>query len=235
MRGWVCDRRDRFVAGFVRIRGKHPPYLAAKCRRATFNGMKDKIRQWFEQPGVWDGDFFIARRTDSYDVIPPAWDMDAVIYCTKKHCIGQLVRSLEGRTNFGAVSRYGLTSEGDMEWLRSFVGSRRLLFWGDADPADLLHYAWLREELSIEYAGMSDRLLAECRTALADHMIINFRDDSERAALPLVRECLGDLAELLGPLCAGLLETGRKIEMEALLSCKQCTPQEMESALLFRS
>lgn len=196
--------------------------------------MKDRIHQWYQQPGVEDGDFFIARRIDSFDVIPPMVDSDTVLYCTKKHCISRFIHLLDAPPSFRAISRYGLPSEEDVDWLRDQVGQRRFLFWGDADPADLLHFAWLREHLQIEHVGMSDQLLSKCKVAVEDNYTIELRQ-SELAALPLVTECLGDLAELLGPLCAGLLNAGRKIEMEALLSFKQCTPQEMESALLLRS
>jgi hypothetical protein len=200
--------------------------------------MKDKIRQWFEQHDIPDdineGDYYISSRTYPFDVIPPRVNSETILYCTKKSCLFHFVKSLDYPPAFGAVAHNGLPPEDDVEWLRTLVGSRRLRLWGDADPADLLVYAWLREQLPIEYAGMSDRLLTKCGVELADHLTISLHD-SELAALPLITECLGDLSELLGAWCSGLLSSGRKIEMEALLSCKQCTPQEMESALLLRS
>jgi hypothetical protein len=198
--------------------------------------MKDKIRQWFEQHDISrddinDGDFYIPDRSYPFDVIPPRADSEAVLYCTKKSCLHRFVTSLENPPTFGAVAYAGLPPEDDMEWLHKLVGSRRLLFWGDADPADLLAYAWLRELLPIEHVGISDRLLSECKVVVNENYTIEL-SSLERAALPLIAECLGDLTKLLGPECGGLLSAGRKIEMEVLLGFHQCTPQEMEAALL---
>jgi hypothetical protein len=102
---------------------------------------------------------------------------------------------------------------------------------GDADSADLLIFAWLRERLPIDYRGLGDELLIQCGVELCDNLTIPLTE-SEVAALPLVMNCVGDLQSQLGPWCSALLSSGRKIEIEALMSFATCTPPELESALL---
>ena len=132
---------------------------------------------------------------------------------------------------FAAVLRHGLPSEADASWLAATAGWRRLLFLGDADPADLLIYAWLRERaclqknLAIEYCGLSDTLLQKCGVPFENRLTIEMKP-SELAAMPLIAEHLGDLTALLGPWCAGLLAAGHKIELEAPFSFATCGPAQ---------
>jgi hypothetical protein len=156
---------------------------------------------------------------------------DTIVYCTKPHPINKLLHDSGEEPPFGAVLRYGLPAEGNVEWLSATAGSRRLLFLGDADPADLLIYAWLSERLAIECRGLSDALLKKCGVPFENRLTIEMKP-SERAAMPLVAQYLGDLPATLGPWCAGLLTAGRKIELEALFSFATCTPLEIAAAIL---
>jgi hypothetical protein len=192
--------------------------------------MQHPIRDWFEQNDD-DGDFCIAPRSLPFDVVPPGRATDAVLYSTKPHPILKLLHELDDEPPFAAVLRYGLpSSETDIVWLASTVGSRRLVFLGDADPADLLIYAWLRERLAIEYIGLSDTLLEKCGVPLKSDLTIEMKR-SELSAMPLVSQHLGDLTSILGPWCAGLFVAGRKIELEALFSFATCSPTQIAAAL----
>lgn len=193
--------------------------------------MKTQIRDWFVRHENGDGDFYIATSCHPFTVIPPKPNTDTIVYCTKPHCLIKLVHELGGKHSFGTILRSGLPSDDDAKWLCSEVGSRRLLFLGDADPADLLVFSWLREHLPIEYVGLADQLLVQSGVELRDNLTIQLTK-SEVAALPLVSQYLGNLSTQLGPWCTGLLTSGRKIEVEALISFATCTPSELESALL---
>jgi hypothetical protein len=193
--------------------------------------MERRIRDWFEAHEDGAGDFFACPSGYPFTVVPPKPATETIVYCTKTHCLHKLVHDLSGKQSFAAIMRGGLPSHDDMCWLQSQVGSQRLTFLGDADPADLLTYSWLREHLPIKYGGLSDYVLLQCGVELSDRLTIKLAE-SEVAALSLLGECLGDITTLLGPWCSGLLASGRKIEMEALFSFATCTPYELEAALL---
>lgn len=193
--------------------------------------METQIRDWFAKHENSDGDFYIPTSCHPFTFIPQKSNSDTVVYCTKQHCLLKLVHELGGNHSFGAILRSGLPSDDDAIWLYSEVESRRLLFLGDADPADLLIFAWLHERLPIEYRGLSDELLIQCGVELRDNLTIQL-SESEIAALPLVSHYLGDLTSQLGPWCSALLSSGRKIEVEALISFATCAPSEFQAALL---
>ncbi|MEM8944585.1 MAG: hypothetical protein AAGD11_05315 [Planctomycetota bacterium] len=145
--------------------------------------------------------------------------------------MSKLIHDLDGKQSFGAIMRSGLPLDEDMSWIGAQVSSRRLLFFGDADPVDLLIFAWLREHLSVTYAGLSDDLLRKCEVDLRDNFTIQLTEP-EVSALQLVEACLGDVHSYIGGWCTDLLLSGRKVELEALFSFATCTPLEFEAALL---
>jgi hypothetical protein len=194
-------------------------------------GIKRQIQEWFETHEDGDGDFFISPSGYPFSVIPPKADTESIVYCTKQHCLLELVRELGDDHTVAAVMRGGLPSVEEADWLSSMVGSRRLLFLGDADPADLLIFAWLREHLPVQHVGLSDRLLRQCGVESRDNLTIAL-SEPEVSALPLVTQCLGALMGYLGPRCSRLLFSGRKTELEALFSFAACGPSELEAALL---
>jgi hypothetical protein len=193
--------------------------------------MQHPIRDWFEMNDGDESDCVIAPSGQPLSVVPPSHSADAILYCTKQHPILNLFDDLGGEPPFGTVLRYGLPSDADAEWLAVAANSRRLLFLGDADAADLLIYAWLREHLAIEYCGLRDTLLEKCGVPFEVHLTIPM-NASELAALPLVEQCSGDLQSALGPWCGGLLSSGRKIEIEALFSFATCDPAQIAAAIL---
>lgn len=195
--------------------------------------MKNQIREWFAAHEDDGGDFFACTSGYPLSVVPPKPTTETTVYCTKTHCLHKLVHDLGGKQSFAAIMRGGLPSDDDLDWLRSQVASQRLLFLGDADPADLLTFAWLRECLPIKYCGLSDSLLLQCGVELRDNLTIQLAE-SDVAALPLLTECFGNLQDDLGSWCSGLLSSGRKIEVEALFSFASVTPTEIEAALLRR-
>ncbi|MCA9264430.1 MAG: hypothetical protein KDA60_11300 [Planctomycetales bacterium] len=193
--------------------------------------MKNRIRNLFTEHGDGDGDFIVAMSDSPLSVICPKKTAEAVVYSTKPHCTRGLSHELGDRMPFTAVLCCGLPSDEDLSQLRTIVESRRLIFLGDADPADLLTFALLRETMPTEYAGMSDQLLRKCGVPLQDELSSPLAA-SELAALPFVRECVGDLPRRLGPWCSGLLDSGRKVELEALFSFATVSPSAVAAALV---
>lgn len=193
--------------------------------------MRESIREWFVTHELDGGDFFACSSGYPWSVVPPKPDSETVVYCTKTHCLSKLIHDLGGKQSFAAILRSGLPSDEELDWIRTQVSSRRLLFLGDADPADLLTFAWLRECVPVTYSGLSDVLLMNCGVELQDNLTIQLAE-SEVSALPLIKACLGDLHSHLGRWCADLLLSGRKVELEALFSFAKCTPPEIEFALL---
>ncbi|MEN6497891.1 MAG: hypothetical protein ABFD16_26635 [Thermoguttaceae bacterium] len=89
-------------------------------------------------------------------------------------------------------------------------------FLGDADPADLLVFAWLRSQMPLSYAGVSDSLVEKLGVQVEDSLTIPLTN-AERAAVSLLMEACLDCRAAVGQQCATLLDQGRKIEIEAVL------------------
>lgn len=191
--------------------------------------MACEIRDYFERTD--GGDFFVAGRNQPFSVLPPRSDTDTVLFFSKTTPYARLCQTLGDELRYAAVARGCLPFEEEVDWMRQFVGERRFLFLGDADPVDLLMFAWLQQRLPIEHAGLTDELLRATGTPFEDHLTIKL-NQQEINALPLVERFLSDLTGLIGPWCAGLLSTGRKVEVEAMLSCSTCSPAGMQNALL---
>lgn len=105
-----------------------------------------------------------------------------------------------------------------------------MLFLGDAGQPDLLIFAWLRSRLEITFGGLNDALREECGVEV-NNRIFNHHSAAESAATPLARECLPDLEDVVGPGCAALLDAGRKIEFEVLISFAPIDPHAVIAAL----
>jgi hypothetical protein len=88
------------------------------------------------------------------------------------------------------------------------------------DPPDLLIFAWLRASLSsqaVVHLGVNDALLAQLNANVPDHYTIPL-SPAESGAIELVERTLPDLHELVGPRCTGILQSQRKLEIEAVIS-----------------
>lgn len=194
--------------------------------------MKQRIQEWFE---AHDGEseFFVSPSDYPFSIVAPSSNADTFVYCTKSHCLNRFNHQLADDSGLPGIIRSGLPSESELPWLRSQIEGRRLVFLDDADPVDLLIFAWLRESLPIEHLGLSDKLLAQCGVELCDRITIQL-SEAELAAMPLLTDCLHDVASLLGPSCAALVAGGRKVEVEVLNSFATCTPLELKAALLGR-
>lgn len=177
------------------------------------------IEEWFSNHDN-DGDFVFEPLESSYTLICPPSEDAPFVYATKPSIVAAAIRHPASRAELGLVGRYGLISDSDAAWIRDVTSQRSLVFVGDMDPGDLMIYASLRLRLppkKVRHLGVNDALLDSLQLDLPLSYKMTL-SDSERDSLGLLREVFPDLSAVVGVNCAALLELGRKIELEAVVS-----------------
>jgi len=155
--------------------------------------------------------------THPYSVTVPSPGTRYVLCTTKPACVLHTLEQGGGLASMQVVGRAGLPNEDDAAWLRTLARDRAVLFLGDADPADLLVFAWLRSRIPLSHVGVSDLLVQKLGARVEDFTTIPLADD-ERTAVSLMANLCPDYRAVVGPQCADLLDRGRKIEMEAVIN-----------------
>jgi hypothetical protein len=183
----------------------------------------DRIRRVFDR---FEGGEFVQHGDEApYADVPANGQMGPLVYCTKRSVLPEASRREPAFVPFDALTKAGLPSESERATLvQRLLAERQVFFLGDLDPPDLLIYAWLRgaaPDANIAYLGIDDRTLQEAGL-LQDDRVLESATQSlspeEREALPLTAPFLpAPLEELVGPSSARVLQSGRKIELEALL------------------
>lgn len=176
------------------------------------------IEAWFSNHDG-DGEFAYHPRMP-YLVYGPTGDVGRVGFTTKSHPVSLAITECAKCAGLGLIARYGLPSDTDVHWIADFVTNHELCFLGDMDPADLMIFAWLRARLHpkpIAFLGVSDAYLASLQVSVPEAYILKCAP-SEQQALPLLDGVFPDFRETVGPKCSLLLEQGRKIELEAVLT-----------------
>jgi len=163
-----------------------------------------------------DGEFVRLPVTHPYSITVPSTEARYVLFTTKPASVLHIIEQQGAGQAVQVVGRSGLPNDGDARWLQSLAGSRPLVFLGDNDPAALLTFLWIRWQIEVSYAGVSDRLMQKFHARVADAATIRLTD-AETAALLLLRAPCPDYHAFLGTDCAALLEAGHKIEIEAAL------------------
>lgn len=164
-----------------------------------------------------DGEFTRCEPGQLGSIREPTAGTRQVVYATKpSSCLRLLDQSNNGEA-VAAAGCYGVPPNDGVAWLRAFAKDRTVFFLGDADPVDLLTFAWLRFQMPIIYLGINDSLVQSAGMTLENRFTIPL-SDSEVLAMPLLAEVCPDYSELLGPQCSTLLESGRKLEVEAMVS-----------------
>jgi hypothetical protein len=174
-----------------------------------------RICAWFaEHDG--DGDFLRQPRDCPYFITAPGPETRWVLYSTKRWSAAYALET-SGGSSIQLVARGGLPNEGDPAWIRVIAGDRPILFLGDNDPVDLLVFVWLRCQIPVSYLGVSDRLIRKLGVRLTNSLLIPL-SDAEKAAMPLLAEVCPEYRKLIGSRCMGMLEAGKKIEVEAVVN-----------------
>ncbi len=190
--------------------------------------MAEEIHDWFVNH---EGDDFLAPSRDHpYSVIPTPAGSDCVLYTTKPSSVIAALSRTPAGFPCGLVGRYGLPGEDDIAFLEHLVRDRRFVFVGDADPCDLLIFVWLRSRIDISFHGLSDRLYEQCGMTLEERTTM-VQSDAESAAMPLIVRFVPDFNSLLGSDCARLIDSGRKVEVESLVTSAKLDPMMLANAI----
>ena len=174
----------------------------------------ESIENWFHR--LDDGDFSAHPTGESSTRIGDGHSAATVVYTTKLHCLTRIVDLAILRQPVAAIGRYGLPVTDDLPFLRGPGQSVSRIFVGDADPPDLLVFAWLREHVSITWHGVNDDFLKRHgsihRKGIQIPMAV-----SELETIPNLQRFCPDFRDLLGEYCSSILDRGFKIELEAAL------------------
>ena len=130
-------------------------------------------------------------------------------------CLPRIVWPAELPQPIAAVGVPGLPADHQLPQVPGTV--QKQISVGDADPPDLMVYAWLREQLAIEWYGVNDAFLNSHGCRESDRMVIAL-GSSERAVIARLPDFCPDYSVLLGPYCASLLDGGFKIEVESAIA-----------------
>ena len=188
------------------------------------------IAKWFADHSG-DGEFMCEGRSLAYLVIGPSDRGAPIVYATKPSTVASAIGD---RSRISMIGRRGLPDATDVTWIHRVIGEFDVMFLGDMDPADLMIFSWLRTSLypkEVQYLGISDSYLDELKIVLPESFILRC-SPSERKSLPVLNKALPDLKQLVGPKCADLIQQGRKIELEAVVSAMTSTSSILQPAIL---
>ena len=201
---------------------------ATNDRLMGLDHMRDEIRKWFLDHD--DGDFAILPQDHPYAVVPAPPRSQCVLYTTKAQSLLAALSGNDAEIPCGVIGRYGLPAEDDVDFIKALAGKRQFVFVGDADPCDLLIFAWLRSWIDISFRGVNDLLYERCGASLDERLTIS-QSDAESAAMPLVARCVGDYTSLVGANCARVLAARRKVEVESLVAPAMLNPKALADAI----
>ena len=177
------------------------------------------VEGWFRDH-IGDGEFVFEDRPSVYSIIEPSRSPGKLVFTTKPAPIAAAIHGLGVRSCIGMIARYGLPSDRDIRLIHRVAEKHEFLFLGDMDPTDLMIFASLRVRLhpkQVLYLGVNDSYLDCLGVFLPESFITSFAP-SESKSLPMLKRILPDLHEIVGDGCHKLLDRGKKIELEAVVS-----------------
>lgn len=136
---------------------------------------------------------------------------ETVLYTTKPFSLPRVQSRIRSIGPIAAMARPGLPRRDDLPDLRRSRNS--IQFIGDADPPDLMIYAWLREYVPIIWHGVSDTFFEVHETQGLPIRRIPM-SATELLAIDLLQRVCPDYRDLVGPFCWSALDAGYKIEVE---------------------
>jgi hypothetical protein len=173
-----------------------------------------EIECWFHDHE--DGEFVVAASDHRSSVVGDSTTARTVIYTTKFHCLGHNLHALDVAHPVMIVGRYGLPVSSDLIHLNALSVDTCCYFLGDADPPDILVFAWLREHAAIGWMGVSDNLLNQGQASDGASREIAM-SEAEKRTMRMLPEFCPDFRDMLGPYCSRTLDRGFKIELEAAM------------------
>ncbi|MEE8451208.1 MAG: hypothetical protein V3R99_04805 [Thermoguttaceae bacterium] len=175
------------------------------------NKLAESIEAWFRDHN--DGEFVALPDDYALAVHGNLRKARTLVYTTKPQCLFPLPEYFSFVEPVTIVGRYGLPLSGDLAQLCEVDTQAARVFIGDADPPDLLVFAWLKSYIPIEWRGISDALLQRLeRTDLLSIAIP--MSDAEKSTVAVLTTFCPEFRVLLGPQCSALLDRGFKIELE---------------------
>lgn len=192
---------------------------AHRGNRSMAADILKRIEEWFAQP-CDGGEFWQCEPTDEFTVVGPVPESadTTYVYSTKPHCVTFAKREHREFDGLGFIGRYGLPRAKDVAWIRRVLDGRRMAFLGDMDPVDLMTFAWWRAMLApgqVAFLGVGDGYLDRLGIEIPEHYMIPLAADELRA-MPVLELVCPDYRELVGDRCSARLDTGLKIEVEAV-------------------
>ena len=140
-----------------------------------------------------------------------------IIYTTKPHCLSRII-SLSGFPQpIAMIGRYGLPATTDLAFFDDLAERASCVFVGDADPPDILVFAWLKEHIPIAWSGVNDEWLLprdKCDLAAISIPMSN----AEKSTVPELSSFCPGFRDMLGECCSSLLDSGFKIEVEGAIA-----------------
>ncbi len=144
-------------------------------------------------------------------------ELAATIIYTTKHLYLSRVKGIESLPQpIATIGRYGLPINDDLWFVRGSTKLSTRIFIGDADPPDILVFAWLREHFPIEWHGVNDEFLKHHGNRDRDSITIRM-SQNELASIPNLKRLCPDFRDLLGEYGSSLVDGGFKIELEGAI------------------
>ncbi len=184
----------------------------------TSTNRQREIESWFHDHE--DGEFAVLPAEHPSTVVGDRVVSRTVIYTTKLHCLVQNVEAFSVARPVMMLGRCGLPLPSDLIHLAEFAIDASCHFVGDADPPDVLAFAWLREHVAIGWLGVNDALLNGAQNSENAPTALSM-SAAERAAMEVLPVLCPDFRELLGPYCSSVLDRGFKIELETAMMSRR--------------
>lgn len=173
-----------------------------------------EIEAWFYDHQ--DGEFVVLPSAHPSSIEGHPTTSRTVLYTTKGHCLAHKLRPLGVAHPVTIVARYGMPGPNDLLHFDGLPVGATCCFLGDADPLDILAFAWLREHCAIGWLGVNDEFLS--RIATQDQAPPEIpMSEAEKQAMHALADLCPDYRDLVGPRCSATLDRGFKIELEAAI------------------
>jgi len=152
-----------------------------------------------------------------YQLINVRKEARKIVYSTKPRSAFRVFEKQIAAGHLALLGRYGLPDKQDVDGILQVINGRECVFIGDADPQDVLVFAWLRTHVHLNWIGVSDVFLELMRTCLTNDITIELSRVEREVARQVPLFC-PDFKDFLGPNCGALFDAGKKLELEGAMN-----------------